>query len=153
MAGDHLQRLGDVLAELGQPALAARALGRAGDHHALARQMRRQRPTYRLAAEGATRGKSLLVGFKRRLVLRRRSFQLFKLEFQLVQQLAATLGRGAETVVLELGDQQLEMRHHRLGARRARLRLTPRQLLGRRGCTQQGDVIRDRIGGRYHTGD
>ncbi len=50
----HLQGLGHVLAELGQLALAARARGRAGDHHALTRQVRRQRPAHRLAAGRAT---------------------------------------------------------------------------------------------------
>ena len=39
-AWHQFQRLGDILAQLGQLALAARAGGRAGEHHALARQMR-----------------------------------------------------------------------------------------------------------------
>jgi len=60
---------------------------------------------------------------------------------------------GAEAVVLQLGDQQLEMRHHRLGARRARFCLAPRQLLGRQSGPQQGNVIRDRIRGGCHTSD
>jgi len=62
--------------------------------------------------------------------------------------------------VLQLGDQQLEMRHHRLGARRARLRLTTRQLLDGQGGTlvQQGsakcfDVVRDWIRGGRHAVD
>ena len=151
---------GHVLAELGPPALAARAFGWAGDHHALARQMRRQRSAHRLAAEGATGRQSLRVRIKRRLVLGGCRFQLLELRLHLVQQLAAALGRGAEAVVLQLGDQQLEMRRHRLSARRARLRLTTRQLLGRQSgaLVQQGraegfDVIRDWIDGGRHAAD
>ena len=158
---DHLQRFRDILAQLGQFAPAARALGRAGDDHALARQVRRQRPAHRLAAAGArARRQPLLVRTERRLVLGGSRFQLLKLQLQLVQQLAPALGRSAEAVVLELGDQQLEMRHHRLSARRARLRLAPRQPLGRKGGTlvQQGraerfDVVRDWINGRRHAAD
>ena len=91
------------ISELSQPALAAEGLGRAGDHHALARQMRRQRPAHRLAAEGATGRQAFLVGIKRRLVLGGGGLQLLELQLQLVQQLAAALGRGAEAVVLQLG--------------------------------------------------
>ncbi len=152
-SGNRLQRFRDVLAELCELALAARALGRARDHHALARQMRRKRPAHRLAADDGTGRQSLLIRSERRLVFRRGSLQLLELQLQLVQQLAAALGRGAEAVVLQPGDQQLEMRHHRLGARRARLRLAARQPLGRQGGPQQGNVIRDRIGGERHAGD
>jgi hypothetical protein len=52
------------------------------------------------------------------------------------------------------------MRHHRLGTRRARFRLAPRQLLGCKGGTlvQQGraecfDVIREWINSRRHAAD
>ena len=127
-SGHHLQRFGHVLAQLGQLAPAARALGRARNHHPLARQMRRQRAAHRPAADGArARRQPLLVRAERRLVLGGCRLQFLELQLQLVQQLAAALGRGAEAVMLELGNEQLEMRHHRLGTRRARLRLTPRQ--------------------------
>ena len=123
--------------------------------------MRRQRPAHRLAADGATAGRQpFLVRIQRRLVLGGSRFQLLELQLQLVQQLAPALGRGAEPVMLELGDQQLEMRHHRLRARRARFRLAPRQPLGRKGGTlvQQGraerlDVVRDRVMGGRHAAD
>ena len=48
-------------------------------------------------------------------VLARSSDEFAEFQLELVDQLAAALGRGAEAVMLELGDQQLEMRHHRLG--------------------------------------
>ena len=64
--------------------------------------------------------------------------QLAELELELVGQLAATLGGG---VVLEFGDQQLEVRHHGLGARSARLGLAPRQLLGRERGAQRVDAV------------
>ena len=47
LPGDHLQRLGDVLAELDQLALTARADGGRRDDDALARQMHRQRRPHR----------------------------------------------------------------------------------------------------------
>ena len=58
---DHLQRLGDVLAQLGQLAVAARAGGRPGDHHPLARQMRRQWPPHRLATDAGASGLLLCI--------------------------------------------------------------------------------------------
>ncbi len=54
--------------------------------------MRRQRPAHRLAAEGATGRQVLRIRIKRRLVLGGCGFQLLKLQFQLIQQLAAALG-------------------------------------------------------------
>ena len=49
LARDHFQRLGDVLAQLGELAAAARAGTRRRDDDALARQMRRQRRAHRLS--------------------------------------------------------------------------------------------------------
>ena len=48
--------------------------------------------------------------------LGRRGLEFLELQLQLVKQLAAAFGGGAEAVVPHLGDQQLQMRDHRLGA-------------------------------------
>jgi hypothetical protein len=73
----HLQGLGDRLAELGEPAAAAWASGRAGDHHALARQMRWKGRAHRLlAGEGAHR---------RALGWRGGTFVLGRARFQLLE--------------------------------------------------------------------
>ncbi len=69
--------------------------------------------------------------------------QLLQLQLQLVQQLAPSLGRGAELLAPEFCNQQLEVGHHRLG-------LTPGQLLGRKCCAQGGDVIREGVGAGDH---
>ena len=79
--------------------------------------------------------------------------QLAELELQLVDQLAATLGGGAVLVALEPGDQQLEMRHHRLGAGGTRLGLAPRQLLGRERGAQRGDVVEQVVRRGCHAED
>ena len=41
--------------------------------------------------------------------------QVLELHLQLVEQFAATFRGGTEAVALQLGDQQLQVRHHRLG--------------------------------------
>src|SRR6516165_5981742 len=46
----------------------------------------------------------------------RAGFQLLELQFQLVEQLAAALGRLAKLLALHFGNQQLEIGDHRLGA-------------------------------------
>jgi hypothetical protein len=70
------------------------------------------------------------------------------LQFQLVDQLAAALRGLAVLLALQLGDQQLVMCHHRLGARSARLGLLSRRSLGgqrrrqrvyRCGCRHEPD--------------
>ena len=107
--------------------------------------MGRQGRAHRLAAGRAVgaAGAALLVGGLLRLggILAGGGDQLAELELQLVDQLAAALGGGAVLVALEPGDQQLEMRHHRLGAGGTRLGLAPRQLLGRERGAQRGDVV------------
>ena len=94
---DHLERFGDCLAELGQPAVAARACGRARDDDPLARQMRRQRPADRLGPRGpasrlGSRFRALGFGFGGI------GLQLLELQLELVQQPAAALRGRAETV-------------------------------------------------------
>jgi hypothetical protein len=143
--GLDLERLRGVLAQLAQLAAAAGASGRARDDDPLARQVGRQGRPHRLAAGWAVRaaGAALLACCLLRLggVLAGGGDQFAELELQLVDQLAAALGGGAVLVALELGDEQLEMRHHRLSAGSARLGLAPRQLLGRERGAQCIDVV------------
>jgi hypothetical protein len=99
---NHLQRLGDILAQLGQlRAAAARAAGWRGDHHPLARQM---------LGEGLARGPLATEARHRRgpgcgrfghqLVLGGRGFQLLELQLHLVEQPAAALGMWTEPIVV-----------------------------------------------------
>ena len=155
--GLDLERLRDVLAQLGQLAAAAGAGGRAWDDDPLARQVGRQGRAHRLApgrAVGAAAA-PILAGCVLRLggVLAGGGHQFAEFELELVDQLAAALGGGAELVALQLGDQQLEVRHHRLGAGRARLGLAPRQLLGREGGAQRVDVVGQIVRRGRHAAD
>ncbi len=115
--------------------------------------MRRQRPPHWLAADSSPGRLPLPIRVQRRVVLGGGGLHFLELKFQLIQQLAAALGRGAELLMPQLGDHQLEMRHHRLGARRAGLGLAACQLLGRQGCTQLADVVQNRVGGGRHAPD
>ena len=155
LARDHLQRLGDRLSELGKHAPAAWACGRARNHHPLARQVRRQRQARRLAA-GVARGRRPLE-FDRTDILGLGRFELLELQLQLVEQLVAALGGGAEPIVPQLGNHQLEMGDHRLRAGRPRLgRRGPALRVGGAGLglatrrAQGGDIIRQGVGGFDH---
>jgi hypothetical protein len=75
------------------------------------------------------------------------------LKFQLVDQLAATLGGGAEPVMLELGDQQLQLQHQRLGTGGSGLGLAPRHLLGRECGTQRVDIVWHAFRRGHHAGN
>jgi hypothetical protein len=148
-----LEHFGRILAQLRQLAATAGAGGRARDDHPLARQVGRQGCPHRLATGRLVRalaasvlGSILGLGG----VLAGGGDQLAELKFQLVEQLAAALQGGAVLVVLEPGDQQLEVRHHRLGAGGARLGLAPCQLLGRECGAQRGDVVGRWIRGGHH---
>ena len=91
-ARDGFQRLGDVLADLGKLAAAVRASAGAGQHVALAWQVSRQRPTRRALAGEALDHAVCLLGLGRggrALVFAGGRLQLFKLQFQLVEQVAA----------------------------------------------------------------
>jgi hypothetical protein len=142
----HLQGLGDGLAELGELAAATRANGRTGNHHALARQMRRKGRADRLLADERAHHR----GFGRRngdFVLGRARRRFLELQFQLVEQFAAALGGLAVLLALQLGDQQLVMGDHRLGAGGARLGLL--------SCLPLGGQCRgqrvDRLGYRHES--
>jgi hypothetical protein len=83
-------------------------------------------------------------------ILGRGGLEFLKLHLQLVEQLAATLCRGTEPITLHLGDQQLQMRNHRLGARRAGLELAPCCAFGQQRCLQRVDVVREGLGCAVH---
>ena len=141
-AGDALQRLGDGLAEFGELAAAAGAIGRRWQYDPLARQMSRQRAANRLRPREGTHGRLIRRRVGGHFILGRGGLEFLELHLQLVEQFAAAFGRGAETVALHFGDQQLEMRDHRLGAGGAGFRLATRRALGRECSAQRVDVVR-----------
>ena len=136
----HLQRLGDILAQLGQLAAAARAGARCGHHDALARQMGRQRRAHRpLAGEADDRGRG--GGDDGSFVLGRTRLQLLELQLHLIEQALPAFGGLPKPVALHLGDQELQMRHHRLGAGSAGLGLLAGRALARERCFQRVDLV------------
>jgi hypothetical protein len=150
LARHHLQGFGDRLAELGELAAAARARDRRRDHDTLARQMRRKRRPRRLAAgEGVHR--RALARQDSRFVLGGAGHRFLELQFQLVEQLAAAFGGLPVLLATQPGDQQLQLRHHRLGAGGARLGLLPGAALRSQRCRQRGD-FRGEVLGRGHHG-
>ena len=123
LARDHLQRLGDVLAELRQLRRAAAGTAlRRGDHDALARQMLGERLARRpLALERPDRlrlGRRLLRG---QLVLGRSRLQVLQLQFHLLEQPRLALRAAAVELAPQLLDLQLEMRDQRFVAGQIRL--------------------------------
>ena len=145
----HLQGLGDGLAELGEPAAAARAGGRAGDHHALARQMRRKGRAHRLLAGERGAPPCPRLARRRQLHPRPRSPPASS---SCNSSWSSSLRPRSEDwpylLAPQLGDQQLVMGHHRLGAGGARLGLLPCRALGgqcrrqrvyRCGCRHEPD--------------
>jgi len=144
----HLQRLGDILTELGELAATTRAGTRPSDDHTLARQMCRQRRTYRLLPGEADDRRG--VGRHRDgFVLGRARLQLLELQLHLVEQALPAFGRLAEPFALHLGDQELQVRHHRLGARSTRFSLLSRGALSGERRLQRVNLVRYRIGCRH----
>jgi hypothetical protein len=72
------------------------------------------------------------------------------LHLQLVKHLAAALGGAVEAVSVVPGDQQLQMRDHRLGGRGACLEFAPRRPLGMHRQLQRVDVIGKHVGRIAH---
>jgi hypothetical protein len=137
-----LEGLGDVLAEFDQPAAAARAARRRRHHHPLAWQVGRQRCPHRFLTGKATYCGGVRFGRPSGdLVFSGAGFQLLELQFQLIEQLAAALGRLPKPLALHFGNQQLEIGNHGLGAGRARLRLLPCGTLCQQGGLQRGNVV------------
>jgi hypothetical protein len=131
-----------MLAQLAELAAAARAAGRRWRHHPLTRQMRRQRPTHRLGARerahGGRAGSRLRRGG---LILCGGGLHLLELHLELVQEFAAALGRGVEPVALEFGNEQLQVRHHRLGACNPGFQVPARRTLSQQRRLQRVHII------------
>ena len=144
-----LEGLGDVLAEFDQPAAAARTGTRRWHHHPLAWQVGRQRCPHRFLTGKATYCGGVRFGRPSGdLVFSGAGFQLLELQFQLIEQLAAALGRLPKPLALHLGDQQLQIGDHRFGTGRPSFRLLARHALGSQCRLQSGDIV-----GRCHKPD
>src|ERR1700756_4331899 len=143
----HFQRLGDVLAELGEPdRTAAGAGGRAGNNDPLPRQVRRERLACRLPAREHAHLRRCRRGFLGRdLVLGGRCLQLFKLQLHLVNETRLALVARPKKVALELLDRQSQMRNQSFRARRLGARLRKLSLTCANEPLQYLDVIRKRI--------
>jgi hypothetical protein len=146
----HLQRLSDILAELGKSGrTAAGACCRTRHEHALARQMRRERLACRLAApEGAhlralaTRCCGLL---GRDLVLGGRRFQLLERKLHLVEQTRLALVARSKQIALELLDRQSHLRDQGLRARCFGTRLRKLRVALQQQALERIDVVGQRI--------
>jgi hypothetical protein len=93
LAGDHLQRLGDILAQLGQTRATAASAGCwPWNDNSLPGQVLRERLARRpLAGEGRDIGRLDHGGLGGKLILGGRGLQFFQLQFKLVQKTRTTL--------------------------------------------------------------
>jgi len=132
-ARDALQRLGDGLAEFGELAAAAGATRRRWQHDPLARQMRWQRAAYRFRPCKGPHGRLIRRRVGGNFILGRGGLEFLELHLQLIEQFATALGRSAETVALHFGDQQFQVRDHRLGAGGTSFRFATCLLFGGEG--------------------
>jgi hypothetical protein len=111
---NDLERLGHVLAELGELRRAAAGAGRrAGNDDALARQMRRKRFARRLAAQRGARSRPVVrrVGAQSdNPILGGGGFELFQLELHLIEQQSLAFAALAEKLAPHLLDRQPQMR-------------------------------------------
>jgi len=111
LARDHFERLGDVLAQLGQLGTATgwTRTGRRHDNTLAWQMLREWLPRRGLALEAANAGGLLGGGLSDKGVLAGVGFEFLELQFQLVEQAAGAFGAGAVLLALQLGDLQLEM--------------------------------------------
>jgi len=72
--------------------------------------------------------------------------RFLELQFELVEQLAATLGGLPVLLALELGDHELVMGDQCLGTRGARFRLLASLPFGGQRCRQRGNVTGEVLG-------
>ena len=109
--------------------------------------MRRQRCPHRPGTGERTHRRGVgCGGGGRDFILGRGGLEFLELHLQLIEQLAATLRRGAEPIALHLGDQQLQMRNHRLGAGGAGLELAPCRTFRQQRRLERFDVVREGLG-------
>jgi len=109
----------------------------------------RQRRSHRLPAADAAHRRRLRRGrASGDLVFSGAGFQLLELQFQLIEQLAAALGRLPKPLALHLGDRQLQIGDHRFGTGRPSFRLLARRALGSQCRLHSGDIV-----GRCHKPD
>ncbi len=110
----HVQRLGDILADLREfGAAAARAAGRRGMHDAPARQVSGEVPARPGPREALHRDVGRLSLGR---ILAGRRGQFLQLQFQLIEQALAALRARAEQLAPHLGDHQLQVLDQGLGA-------------------------------------
>ena len=160
-ARDHLQRLGNVLAQLAQSrAAAAQARRRSRLDHPLARQMFGERlARWPLAGEGhdiRRLGNRALGGD---LVLARRTLEFLKRQLHLIEQPNCALRALAIELPGQLLDLQSLMRDHGgivgrlgLGYSRFRLGLCRPGALGNQRRPQRVNVVRQVFAGGRHAG-
>lgn len=139
LARDHLQRLGDIFAQLRQfLRSAARTIFGGGDDDALARQMIGERFLRRpLALERLDRLRPGRRFLGRQLIFGRGRLEILELHFQLVEQPRLALRTAAVKLAAQLLDGELEMGDQRFRAgvhgrrtRRNGLRFHARGALG-----------------------
>ena len=124
---NHVEGLGDVFADLGELAAAtARTRGRCRVNDASARQMIGKIATRRFVPREALNLDVRRFGLGRILAQPRGEF--LELQFQLVEQSSAALRARAELLAPHLGDHQLQVRDHRLGAGEFGVRFDQRRL-------------------------
>jgi hypothetical protein len=148
----HLQGLGDVLAELGELAAAARAGRRRRDHHPLAWQVRRQRGAHRLFAGEARHDRPVLAGGGE-FVFAGARLQLLELQLELIEELGAALGRWPEALAPQFGDDQFEMCHHGLGPSGPGVSLLVGLALGNQCRLERLDPVGENVGCDRHRRD
>ena len=131
LPGDDVERLGDVLADLGELApAAAQARRRRRVNNPSARQIGRKVAPRPRAPREALHVDARRLGLRRVLARRRR--QLLELQFQLINEPLAALGARTKHRALHLLDHQLQMRDQRFRARQLGTRLNQRRLQRRR---------------------
>ena len=115
--GDHLQRLGHILAELREArAATCWARARCRDHDACPRQaLGEWLPDRSFALERGDVRCLRRSGFGGEIVFGRVRLQVFELELELREQPLGAFGAGAVLLAPELGDLELEMGDHRFG--------------------------------------
>jgi hypothetical protein len=148
----NLQGLGDVLAEFGELAAAARAGRWRRDYHAFTRQVRGQRGAHRLFAGEARHDRPILAGGGD-FVFAGARLQLLELQLELVEELGAALGRRPEALAPQFGDDQFEMGHHGLGPSGPGLGLPAGLALGNQCRLERLDPVGENVGCDRHRRD